>query len=65
MEKNGECGMAAQGGHGDMVKDLLRAGADLNKANKYGSTPLSQAAMGGHGANARVQEAGCRALRKF
>jgi ankyrin repeat protein len=41
--------MAALKGHGDVVKDLLGAGADVNKADTYGQTPLIKAAKGGHG----------------
>ena len=32
-----------------MVKDLLGAGADVNKAGEDGRTPLYWAAQGGHG----------------
>ncbi len=39
---------AAENGDDELVKLLIAAGADVNKANKYGNTPLYRAAWNGH-----------------
>ena len=40
--------MAAVGGHVEVIRFLLGAGADVNLANNSGATPLMMAAVGGH-----------------
>ena len=40
--------MAAQEGHEAVVRELIEAGADVNKAHTDGRTPLYQAAQEGH-----------------
>ena len=40
--------VAAEKGHTAVVTALLDAGADVNKADKFGSTPLYAAAGYGH-----------------
>jgi ankyrin repeat protein len=39
---------AAHSGHLGVVRELLKAGADVNKENAMGATPLMQAACDGH-----------------
>ncbi len=40
--------IAAQNGHLDVVKYLVKKGADVNKADKYGVNPLYIDAQNGH-----------------
>ena len=40
--------IAAQKGHHETAQALIAAGADINQANKYGETPLYNAAHRGH-----------------
>jgi len=46
--------VAAQGGNEAVVRALMEAGADVNKATDYGSTPLFWAAQNGHEAVAQL-----------
>ena len=40
--------LAAQKGHAECIKELIAAGADINKANKNGWTALMISAYQGH-----------------
>jgi ankyrin repeat protein len=46
--------LAAAHGHADLVKTLLDRGADVNRADDTGWTPLHAAAYGGHPAIIRL-----------
>jgi ankyrin repeat protein len=39
---------AAEGGHGDVVEALLKAGADVNATDLQGRTPTGLAVQAGH-----------------
>ena len=45
---------AAWGGNEAVVRALMEAGADVNKATDDGETPLLQATFGGHEAVAQL-----------
>lgn len=45
---------ASSQGHASIVKNLLNAGADVNRRDQYGRTPIQLAAMYGHAAIARA-----------
>ena len=46
--------MAAQDGHDVVVRALIQAGADVNKAGDNGATPLFIATQNGHEAVVRA-----------
>ena len=46
--------VAAWGGNEAVVRALMEAGADVNKATDDGETPLLQATFGGHEAVAQL-----------
>lgn len=46
--------LACCGGHEDIVKLLIEAGADLELQNESGHTPLMEAASGGHVGVAKI-----------
>lgn len=39
---------AAVGGHGEVVKELIKSGANVEEQNENGHTPLMEAASAGH-----------------
>lgn len=47
-DEGGELGWAARYGHAPIVKFLVDKGADVNKPNKDGNTPLMLAVLKGH-----------------
>lgn len=57
--------IAAKNGHETVVKQLLKAGADIEGADSAGFTPLMHACLAGQGSTARyLAEAGAYAGRR-